>query len=201
MKQLKTQIGALAMAVGITLSLTSAATAADYADMPTGWAQEAMEAAVDNGLLKGSDGMLNPTGNLTRAEMAAVVVRAFGASAAADISSFTDVSAGAWYFTEVSQAVHMGVFAGEGSSFAPTRYITRQEAFTVLARALKLEEGARTELAQFTDASSVANWAVGPVSAMVEAGYVSGSNGMLNPEQPITREEFAQIMHLSLIHI
>ncbi len=195
MKQLKTRIGALAMAVGITLSLTSAAAAADYADMPTGWAQEAMEAAVDNGLLKGSDGMLNPTGNLTRAEMAAVVVRAFGASAAADISSFTDVSAGAWYFTEVSQAVHMGVFAGEGSSFAPTRYITRQEAFTVLARALKLEEGARTELAQFTDASSVANWAVGPVSAMVEAGYVSGSNGMLNPEQPITREEFAQVMH------
>lgn len=195
MKRLKTRIAAWAVAAGMIFSLTTIAAAADYTDMPTGWSREAMEAAVDNGLLKGSSGLLNPTGNLTRAEMAAVVVRAFGSCDAADMTEFTDVSRDAWYFTEAAQAVQMGVLTGEGTILAPERDITRQEAFTVLARALRLENGSVSDLAQFTDASSVSNWAVGPVSAMVKAGYVNGNNGRLNPTSPISREEFAQLMH------
>ena len=45
----------------------------DYVDMPNNWSTEALTKAVENGLLSGYNGRLNPDKNLTRAEMAAVV--------------------------------------------------------------------------------------------------------------------------------
>ena len=63
-----------------------------FPDFPDNWATEAMTAAVNNGLLKGNEvGMLHPDRNLTRAEFAAIIVRAFGATVEADISNLTDV--------------------------------------------------------------------------------------------------------------
>ena len=66
-------------------SLVSVASAApEFRDMPEKdyWSYAALRAAVDNGLLRGmEDGRLDPKGTLTRAQMAAVVNRAFGANA------------------------------------------------------------------------------------------------------------------------
>ena len=195
MRHFKQKILALAMAAAMALSLSSVAFAAEFSDMPTGWSKPAMEAAVENGLLSGADGKLNPQGKLTRGEMATIVVRAFGASVAADISGYTDVPAGTWYADAIAKAVKMGVLNGSGSSMSPTNQITRQEAFLILARALKLKDGAAADLSAFSDASSVADWAVGGVAAMVKGGYISGSSGKLNPTSTISREEFAQVMY------
>ncbi|HHW31108.1 MAG TPA: S-layer homology domain-containing protein [Clostridiaceae bacterium] len=67
----------------------SAASSEDFQDTPAPehWSAKALKAAVENGLLRGSDGKLNPGGNLLRAEMAAVINRAFGAIRQADLSS------------------------------------------------------------------------------------------------------------------
>ena len=49
------------------------------------WATEALNAAVKNQILYGrEDGNLDPEANLTRAEMAAIIVRAFGANIKTD---------------------------------------------------------------------------------------------------------------------
>ena len=190
----KKTLAALLSAV-LLLSMTSWAAAADYEDMPSGWSKEAMEAAVENRLLQGDDlGRLNPLGLLTRSQMAAVVVRAFGASVQADLSDYQDMDSGKWYYEAVSQAAHMGIMAGDGQRMNPESNITRQEVFAILARALKLTNGDPTALERFSDADKVADWAVGDVAAMVSAGYVSGDNGRLNPASNITREEFAQVM-------
>ena len=45
-----------------------------------------------NGLLNGYDGKINPTGLLTRAQMATMVNRAFGATATASLSGYEDVA-------------------------------------------------------------------------------------------------------------
>lgn len=190
----KKTLTALLSAV-LLLSMTSWAAAADYEDMPSGWSKEAMEAAVENGLLQGDDlGRLNPLGLLTRSQMAAVVARAFGASVQADLSDYQDMDSGKWYYEAVAQAAHMGIMAGDGQRMNPESNITRQEVFAILARALKLTNGDPTALERFSDADQVADWAVGDVAAMVSAGYVSGDNGRLNPASNITREEFAQVM-------
>ena len=197
MKTLSKRIFAVVLTLAMTLTLTTWASAADFTDMPDNWAKAPLEAAVENGLLNGSDGLLRPTDYLTRAEMAAILVRAFGTTQSASVSGFSDVKVDAWYVTQnaVPGAVFMEIMNGNNDgTFEPGRNITREQAFAVLARALKLEAGSSSVLAQFTDAAQISGWASGEVAAMVAAGYVNGSNGKLNPKGNITRQEFAQVM-------
>jgi hypothetical protein len=175
----------------------SAFAAEKYSDMPEDgfWSKPALEAAVENGLLTGYNGKLTPTESLTRAQMATIMARAFGAVEKADISAYTDVPETAWYNSAIALAVGMGLFSGSDGKMEPDRAITRQEAFVVLARALKLNDGDTEDLSSFSDGASVQSWAVGPISALAEAGYVKGDSGLLRPNDSITREQFAQIMY------
>ena len=93
-----------------TMAVASAATvkktAADFPDYDKdAWYAEAVSAAVDNDLLQGTNkGKLNPQGDLTRAEMAAITNRAFGTYVKANISKFKDVSKSAWYYKDMMAA-------------------------------------------------------------------------------------------------
>lgn len=173
----------------------SAATVDEFSDMPNDWSTPALTAAVENGLLTGSDGLILPKDNLTRAQMATIIVRAFAASSKDDLAGFTDVPASKWYFEYMQKAVAMGVFTGDGSGLlTPDNNITREQVFTVLARAFKLSDGDLSVLDKFADGADVSSWAKGYTAALVANGYVNGSDGRLNPKNNITRAEFAQIM-------
>lgn len=190
---------AFVCAAALLLSPTGAlgASPSDFVDFPNDWSQGAMTAAVENGLLGGvGDGRIAPRGEVTRAQMAAIINRAFGAEKQASLSSYSDVAADAWYAVDMAKAVQMGTFSGTGNGLLePDRAITREEAFSVLARAFALEAGDDSSLASFSDGAQVSSWAKGSVSAMVAAGYVNGSDGnRLNPQQTITRAEFAAVM-------
>lgn len=168
---------------------------AEFKDMPDNWSAPALKSAVDNGLMNGYNGYINPDNSLTRAEMAAVITRAFQVEKSGDISRFTDVTESDWYYGVMSKAVGMGAFNGSGNKLNPTVPITREEAFTVLARVFCLEAENTSVLDKFSDKSEVSVWAVETVSALVENGYVNGSNGRINPKSKITRAEFAQLMY------
>lgn len=190
---------AFVCAAALLLSPTGAlgASPSDFVDFPNDWSTGAMTAAVDNGLLGGVDGEhIAPQGVLTRAQMAAIINRAFGAEKQASLSSYSDVAADAWYAVDMTKAVQMGTFSGTGNGLLePDRAITREEAFSVLARAFALSAGDDAALNDFTDGAQVSAWARGSVSAMVAGGYVNGSDGnRLNPQQSITRAEFAAVM-------
>ena len=190
---------AFVCAAALLLSPTGAlgASPSDFVDFPNDWSTGAMTAAVENGLLGGvGDGRIAPQGEVTRAQMAAIINRAFGAEKQASLSSYSDVAADAWYAVDMAKAVQMGTFSGTGNGMLePDRAITREEAFSVLARAFALEAGDDSSLASFSDGAQVSSWAKGSVSAMVAAGYVNGSDGnRLNPQQTITRAEFAAVM-------
>lgn len=190
---------AFVCAAALLLSPTGAlgASPSDFVDFPNDWSQGAMTAAVENGLLGGvGDGRIAPQGEVTRAQMAAIINRAFGAEKQASLSSYSDVAADAWYAVDMAKAVQMGTFSGTGNGLLePDRAITREEAFSVLARAFALEAGDDSSLASFSDGAQVSSWAKGSVSAMVAAGYVNGSDGnRLNPQQTITRAEFVAVM-------
>lgn len=186
-------------AAAILLSPTGAlgASPADFVDFPNDWSSQAMTAAVDNGLLGGvGDGRIAPQGQLTRAQMAAIINRAFASEAKASLAGYNDVAADAWYRDDMAKAVQMGTFSGSGGGLLePDRAITREEAFSVLARAFALESGDAAHLSDFSDGAQVSDWAKGSVAAMVAGGYVNGSDGKrLNPQQSITRAEFAAVM-------
>ena len=203
----KKRILAMILAVASCLSLTVSASAAstarkatDFRDFDrTAWYADAVSAAVDNGLLYGKSAtVIDPNGDMTRAEMAAIINRSFGCYAKADISKYKDVSKDKWYFEDVAMAVQMGTYNGRSnSSMAPDAPITRQEAMTVVARALELDYDSysKAELTQFSDAGKVSNWAMPYVRAMVGADYIHGRGKILAPLDNITRAEFAQIFH------
>ncbi|MEI3132027.1 MAG: S-layer homology domain-containing protein [Oscillospiraceae bacterium] len=204
----KKRILAMLLAVTSCLSLAVSASAAntvnrkatDFRDFDkSAWYAEAVSAAVDNGLLYGkSSSIIDPNGDMTRAEMAAIINRSFGCYKAADISQYKDVAKSKWYYKDVALAVQMGTYNGRSSSsMAPDSPITRQEAMTVVARALELDYDSysKTDLSKFSDRNKISNWALPYVRAMVGADYIHGRTKGLEPLDNITRAEFAQIFH------
>ena len=201
------RILAMLLAVASCLSLAVSASAASTARKATdfkdfdrnAWYADAVSAAVDNGLLYGkSSTIIDPNGDMTRAEMAAIINRSFGCYKAADISQYKDVSKDKWYYKDVALAVQMGTYNGRSSSaMAPDSPITRQEAMTVVARALELDYDSysKTDLSVFSDRSEISNWAMPYVRAMVGADYIHGRGKVLAPLDNITRAEFAQIFY------
>ena len=199
------RILAMLLAVASCLSLAVSASAASTARKATdfkdfdrnAWYADAVSAAVDNGLLYGkSRSIIDPNGAMTRAEMAAIINRSFGCYVKADISKYTDVSKSKWYYDDVAMAVQMGTYNGRSSStMAPDAPISRQEAMTVVARALELDYDSysKTDLSAFSDRSEISNWALPYVRAMVGADYIHGRGKVLAPLDNITRAEFAQI--------
>lgn len=186
----------LACLVIVTVLLTTVCLAT-FTDMPeeTHWSYAALKSAVENGLLNGSGGMIYPGNNLTRAEMATILVRAYNLTEKADISEYTDVPQDAWYYEYMQKACAKGLFKGdESKKLNPTNNITRQEVFVVLARALNLSDSDSSVLNIFSDKDLVASWAVGATASMVKFNYVKGSGDRINPTNNITRAEFAQIM-------
>ena len=190
----------LSLAVSASAANTVARKATDFRDFDrTAWYAEAVSAAVDNGLLYGkSSSIIDPNGDMTRAEMAAIINRSFGCYKTADISQYKDVSKSKWYYKDVALAVQMGTYNGRSSSsMAPDAPISRQEAMTVVARALELDYDAyaKTDLSAFSDRSEISNWALPYVRAMVGADYIHGRTKGLEPLDNITRAEFAQIFY------
>ena len=201
------RILAMLLAVASCLSLAVSASAASTARKATdfkdfdrnAWYADAVSAAVDNGLLYGkSSTIIDPNGDMTRAEMAAIINRSFGCYKTADISQYKDVAKSKWYHKDVALAVQMGTYNGRSSSsMAPDSPITRQEAMTVVARALELDYDSysKTDLSTFSDRSEISNWALPYVRAMVGADYIHGRGKVLAPLDNITRAEFAQIFY------
>lgn len=167
------------------------------ADMPSGWSHDAAASAVENGLLSGDgEGLLHPGDTIKGSELAAVMVRAFGANEKAELSEFTDVPPDAWYYDDMSYAVGAGWIKGDGDGhLMPEAPVSRVRFFTVTARTLNLPEGDPEILKSYPDGEDVPDWAQGAVSAMLEAGFVRGTDRGIEPDALITREAVCQVFY------
>lgn len=198
MKRFKRLIASLLTMLMLLQPIAFAASVSDFLDFPNDWSTEAMTSAVDNGLFLGNDNkLIQPGKALTRAELAAFVTRAFGATAKADISHVTDVSPDDWFYEDVAKAYQMGAITGTSdTTFSPNAYITRQEVFLVLARALCLSGTDASALDRFTDKDDISDWARNAIIVMSQNGYVNGyPDGSFKPLANITRAELAQVFH------
>jgi len=145
-----------------------------------------------------------PDRNITRAEFAAIVVRALGLDTGMRNSSFTDVSSSEWYYGYIQTAVGYGIITGYGDgTYGPNDTITREQAMTMIARAMKLTKLAPkltdTQIASllgtYTDASGVSTYARESIAACIDTGVVLGRpDNTVAPKAPITRAEVAVIV-------
>lgn len=114
------------------------------------WYTQPVAALSSNGIVGGfTDGTFRPNGNITRAEMATMIVNAYeelevrpGAT-----TRFTDVKAGVWYTGTIAALVEGGITQGKtATTFAPNDIVTRAEAATFIYRAEKLKEDSQLEV-------------------------------------------------------
>lgn len=92
------------------------------------------------GIMTGrTKGKFHPSASLTRAEMAAILVKAFDLSVKGD-ASFSDVKPSFWAYNAITILASNGLVSGYGDgTFGPNRPITRAEFAAFLVRALQLE--------------------------------------------------------------
>lgn len=194
MKQIALRLIACLLTVA---ALSSAVCAGDY-DFPDDWSHDALVFAVEEGIFVGDEkGDLNPSANITRAEMAAVLVRLTGATGKADLSVYRDIENWQWYCDELSAAVAAGIFNGtSANTMEPKSPLTREQAVVAIARAFGLVSVDRDGWQTFSDADALHEYARDSLCAMVEVGAVEGySDGSFHPRDYITRAEIAALLY------
>ena len=142
-----------------------------------------------------------PDRNMTRAEFATVIVKALGLKSGIGSSSFGDVDSSMWYSGYIKTAVAYGIIKGYNSdTFGPEDMITREQAFTMLANAMKTtglnaalaDSDIASLLGTYEDGARVARYAGSSTAACLKTGIVSGrKNNILAPKAYVTRAEVA----------
>lgn len=165
------------------------------------WAKKYINYLADKNIVSGkTDGYFYPNDNIKREEIAKILVLAFDIGANPEISvSFNDVPSGSWFESYVASLVSSGGANGVGGgSFGVGSFITRQDAFKMLASVLKLDQ-TDTSATNFGDDSDISDYARGAINALYAKGIISGdTSGKINPKENITRAEAAKIICLAI---
>ena len=161
------------------------------------WAETAINALADAGIIKGtSETTFSPGNNITRADFAVLLVRAFKL-ASENTENFADVNESDYFAKELAVARNCGIINGMGDNkFAPRNVITRQDMMVIIFRAMQ-KLGVKLEAGniEYADFAEVTDYAKEAVSALVNAGLVNGKNGKIAPLDNTTRAEVAVLIN------
>ena len=198
---LKRSLGAL-LAVCMLVSMLPTALAADRSEIEGHWAKEPLTYFADKEWMVGDERGYRPDDVITRAEFMTLLNKVCGYTQRDDAAAkkFKDVPENQWYFSQVSIALAAGYVAGNGNgTMTPEASITREEAFSMIARIAELSTDDMTYLNRFKDAASTSGWAKSALAALAQRGYISGyEDGSLHPQWNITRAEAVQAIYATL---
>lgn len=177
-----------------------------YGDLPAdSWYHDDVDAILLKNLMNGvGNNAFDPEGTLTRAMVVTILHRVAGTPKAAVAHSFQDVADGQWYSEAVAWAAEQKIVLGMSETvFAPHEPITREQLSAILfryARANYLDTSVLADLAKFTDAKTVSEYAVTPMRWAVGTGIVNGvaeSDGVayLRPQSHSTRAQVATMLN------
>ncbi|HEY8504456.1 MAG TPA: S-layer homology domain-containing protein, partial [Gemmataceae bacterium] len=177
-----------------------------FADLTGHWAAPEIERVAAQGVVTGMPGgRFLPQGWVTRAQLAAMLVRAKCLPPAPRAAIFRDVAAADWFAGEVGAAAEAGIVKGfPDGTFRPHQPATREEVAAMLVRALTPEaaspggspgEAHQGLLSRYADVDRVSPWALPYLAAAVRTGLVTGrGETVLAPDQLTTRAEAAVLM-------
>ena len=162
----------------------------------TPWAIPSITALVQLGAIDGTTEDFRPNDTVTRAEFIKMIVCVLGLELDYTTdSSFSDAPQGQWYTPYIIAGTKAGIINGMGDgTFGVEAYISRQDIAAILYRAAQntMEKG---NLAAFSDAATVADYAADGVGALAKAGIVNGlGDGTFAPFNHATRAETAKMV-------
>lgn len=179
-----------------------------FGDIAGAKSESAIKALAERGIIDGmSEDVFAPDETMTRAQFAAIVVRALGLEAGGE-TKFSDVAAKEWFAPYVAAASRYGIVEGRSESvFAPNDKISRQEAAIMVSRAAKLcgmdtaveSTEQRNILAPFGDYTKTASWAREYVAFCYRENILDNNDLNIEPERAILRGEIAQMVYNVLV--
>lgn len=163
----------------------------------TYWAAKAIKQMTAKHIVQGiSETEFAPGQNVTRAEFAALLVRALHLQAKG-AAKFGDVHASDWFASDIAAANEAGIVNGiSEAEFKPKAAITREEMAVMLIHAYEYGKGVKASNeadAAFADYDKISSWAQSAVSSARSLGLINGrGDNRFAPQGFATRAESAQ---------
>lgn len=172
------------------------------------WAAAEIKLLSEQGVIVGyPDGTFKPDENVTRAEFAAMAIRALNQhhTKVAQPVHFTDINEYHWAYEDIQKALYFDLisYEKEGELFRPDDSVSRAESMTVAVNALTTEtisiEKAKDVLKKmYIDSHTIPEWFLIPAGKAEILGMIvvipSENKAALEAERPATRAEVAAIL-------
>ena len=168
-----------------------------FIDVPDGyWAKEAIEALATMGIVSGyPDRTFKPEGEITRAELAVILMRVKGNVARTYERKFKDVRIDHWAADYINLAADSNVVQGfPDGTFRPANNVTRAEGLAMIARFANIAPEAPETIGD-VDAG---HWISPLLGGALKAGMLRFLQGQpFEPDRALTRAEAAEILYRS----
>ncbi|MDI6731198.1 MAG: S-layer homology domain-containing protein [Candidatus Margulisbacteria bacterium] len=172
-----------------------------FADVPEGyWAKQPIENTSTVGLINGyPDGTFRPGNELTRAELATLMIRAMGGEPKGQAqASFKDVPKNFWAARYIEEAKRLGLIKGyktkKGYVFRPNNKVKMGETVAILARFDKLPVASYASTSLYSDVPAK-HWSAKYVEAAKNAGMLTFITGaQLGVNKPVSRAEAVKML-------
>ena len=180
-----------------------------FVDMTAHWAEPYTTYLYDMGVVQGVEGsagqLFQPDKEITRGEFSLMVARWLGL----DLTAYADVTlpfadlddTPAWCLDAMKAMYAEGIIKGSLDNGVlmgrATASISRAEAMTILGR-IQGKGYVSQALTDFTDAADVPAWSLSYVESLVGQGIVSGYDGLLRPNDSVTRAEVTKMLFFLL---
>lgn len=164
------------------------------------WAEGAISYLYKTGVISGkSEKTFAPNDNVTRAELAKMIVLGLKLESKDKTKEFEDVTSDAWFYDYVNIAASNGIITGdEYGRFNPDSPVTRQDAAVMMYRAISPEN--KVENAFFEDYEEIADYSKAAVDYLYSNGIINGvGDGMFAPKSNVTRAQIAKMLYLLLV--
>jgi hypothetical protein len=163
------------------------------------WAREEISYIGTLGLVKGyPDGKFKPQGNITRAELATLLMRTQASGDAnvptSSIQRFKDVALKHWGLKYINAAATAGIVTGyPDKTFKPSANLTRAEGLAMIARFGGVPQ--QPYIKQFSDVNA-RHWAAGIIAGAQAEGMLSFLKGQpFEPNRKLTRAEAVKMLY------
>ena len=172
-----------------------------FSDMENSPYLEAVMNLTAKGIINGrTDTEFVPDGTVTRAEFAAIVVRALNLDENSE-NIFDDVKNSDWFYPYIGAAYESGIIKGiSDTEFNPYGTITREEAAVMVSRAAKYlgkyiyTIGTEEDISEFSDYNDISRWAKDSLIFCYRNGILQKGEKAF-PKIPSLRGETAQMLY------
>ncbi|MGL5063646.1 MAG: glycoside hydrolase family 10 protein [Microcoleus sp.] len=180
-----------------------------FSDIQNHWAKQFIEGLVGRGIISGfPDRTFRPNSNLTRAQFATIVSKAFPGQNLRNYVPFADVPASHWAAAAIQKAFSLKFISGYPNNiFKPESSITRAEALVALISgifAINAAPAVTINLANiYQDSTEIPGYAKNAIAIATQSEIVANypNLNLLNPAGNATRADIAAWVYQALVYL